>query len=165
MLSCYCRLPRSEALPTEWVGTPDLAEVISGIIAPRRVRRGVSAELSAEARRPSHQHQPSHQRQAGSGPAPASVRNPHRMRGKPGECAGEASSRARERCSRSRPERRAGDKACSPDGARTPPRHRTPAPFTASSSPIGAKSRLWRIKSTMKASNPMVNDEATKVTE
>ena len=48
MLSCYCRLPRSEALPTEWVGTPDLAEVISGIIAPRRVRRGVSAELSAE---------------------------------------------------------------------------------------------------------------------
>jgi hypothetical protein len=39
------------------------------------------------------------------------------------------------------------------------------APFTASSSPIGAKSRLRLIKSAMKASNPMVNDEATKVTK
>jgi hypothetical protein len=39
------------------------------------------------------------------------------------------------------------------------------APFAASSSPVGAKSRLWLTKSTMKASNPMVNDEATKVTK
>ena len=56
------------------------------------------------AKRPRLQHEPSHQREAGSG-QPASVRNPYRMRGKPGECAGEASSRARERCNRSRPER------------------------------------------------------------